>query len=449
MVVLAQPAHKPAPARQDAARRHGGHPAAQRLMATGRMLNAGTPVVAQRALGAQLSRGANAPVIQAKLHAGRTPVLPEQAEGASRVVSSLILSKDDYVLRGDCKLTDEAVHVINRGHKYLLGEFHDTDQWDKRIEHWDVDTMVEGAKDFPEIERPIEDEHAPRKDQVLESIYAAATRMVLQWRTSFDLWRQTWSQWEEHRKPPPEITEEQLELELLELMKETGNEETKHELVSTSTSGNDEETVEDTHLDSSFTIDAIIQARSSGAIALKQIEKWSNEILKIFHEFDTEKSLVGKSVPFDFVRKQLDFAKYERALQRVYSNALRVQEIDDDKERISILETGFNAVNGVGGNLAHVFTQAARMPKETAKEVVARAEGKVKIGKGDESRLTSPIREEAMIRNIKAARAPLFVRMGDNHVAPVHEKVSESIPVPRAADFAAMTLAAEGKIPNV
>lgn len=440
MALIAHPAHKPLPARENAAMGHGDSRAGQRLAAAGRLLNASAPVTAQRALAGRLSEGAtarsaSAPPVQAKLYDGRKLVPTEAAETASAVVRSLILAEKDYALRGDCKLEDTTVHVIDQSHKYLLGEAHGDGTWTQRTQHWDVDTMVESGKTFPEIPVHHEDEQAPRHNQPLESVYAFATAVLLQWRSAYNMWLAAWEE--------PKTDDVDWDEELKKLGFGTGENPTGD--------GDNEQKQEDDDLGELplEEIDPVATAREMATVPLLQLKRWTGEFFKIFQLFEHLEGLSGKSEAYDTVRQHIDFGVYRKHLTTILDRALSLQTDDDEKKRKLILEKGSTLVNSVGKNLATVFNATSGTETDTAGEIKARASGITPIGTGEETALTSPAREVTMIDRVKSARAPLFVQIGTDHVGRVSDAVAGAVPVPKGTNFDTMTKATEGNIPQV
>ena len=365
-------------------------PAFQRLAATGQMLNASGPVTAQRALARQLAGGA---VVQAKLFKDRAEI-PKETEGASPIVRHLLDSDRDYVMRGNCQPADATVHIIDRGRKYLLGEQHGTTAWAERTADWDVDTMVESGKGFPESPT-VHVGEGPRTGQDLESIHAYTVAVALQWRKAYNLWLGAWLNWIKIRHTDSQATKETKEF-------------TEH----------------------------------PGA----ELENWAMEFLKLFEHYKQNEDKYAGNTNAKLIRENVPI--FEQALTQMMDTITDIQFEENDDQRETMLKTKLGKFDTVIHNIAFVFT-AATGRAENRPEIRARAKGLVPIGKDEETGLTNPAREAQMIHNITAARAPLFVKIGDRHVGRVQAGVAGSVAVPFGADFAEMTRATEGHMPAV
>src|SRR5215217_202273 len=137
---------------------------------------------------------------QAKLYRGRTEIKrPFLGVGVSTVADTYLGAKQDFVLRGDCKLGDKVIHVLDRDFKYLLGESHGSNSWNQRTANWDIDTMMEREKGFPEEGAAAYRDDRTETDQPLESVHAFTLAAALQIQFGLHQLDLAWAELRKHR----------------------------------------------------------------------------------------------------------------------------------------------------------------------------------------------------------------------------------------------------------
>jgi|GEM_PF-6088625 len=389
-------------------------------------------------------------VLQAKLFEGRTEIEREEGKAVSPVVEGLLAAETEYVLRSDHALTDEVVHVLDRSKKYLLGERHDASDWAARTAHWDVDTMREAEKDFPERAAVPGDEAAARRDQPLESIHAYGLASVLSWRAAYNAWLKEWLEWQKARNQAPDDEEDPaLARELEELVAEVGGaEEAPAEgggpgaapLVSDDDEDEDDEVGEDVYSTGNT---LMLTAHSYEALGRE-----TEQLQFVYARYEAFLGAGGRlggqlagQTEEEAAKTRANLTNLSKFLNtKVMAQIAGIQGAATDEVReanLTLLTTGTAWVGTVLGASATVFARAA--DSANLASIVTRAKGDTPLETGEALGLTTTDREAAMIRNVNAARAPVLVKIGNDHIGRVSEGVPHSIPVSKDADFDALT----------
>lgn len=454
-------ARKPAPQSASAADAagFGAAPAVAQLAETGRTLNGGPAVTAQRKLEQALSRPqprhapVREPVVQARLYRGQDEIeAPERQADASPIVHSLIQSPTEYVLRATSHLTDPVVHTLRRDQKYLLGERHDQSNWPQRSAGWGIDTMIEAGKAIPEQPRvhPL----GTRTDQPLESSHAFTVAAVLQWRTSFSSWHESWGQWKRARNGEvDDIDDEALEREFAALQAEHGSDD-----VDEKKSGHDDDRHglldphEDVELghglhgeDNAGLLELYSTANTKdlAQVSYDQLVHWAGQMQMMIAQqlhFITSNVGVPNTAAYRLMARDLPAipARIDSLMQRIRLVQTVSSAHDADRERL--FDKGFADADAIMAKLTLMFAAASPdVSAESRTDLVARARGAAPLGPGTGLALTHPAREAAMIRNVNAARAPLLVKIGNEHVERVTAGVHGGVAVPIGKDFDQMT----------
>lgn len=425
-------------------------PPVRGLMATAQMLGRRGGHEAPPIVGGDVDRSGIstvAGVVQARLFRGRTPVpLPEDQQAASATVRGLIDADQEYVLRDDEALTDETVHVLERERKYLLGERHDQSDWAARSAHWDVDTMVEGGKDFPEKPVAVGHDAPTQQNQSLESIHAYLLAVLLEWQSWLNMWLETW----QRQLVPAEHDDEDdhlLEQELLALgIDDQAQQEPGQD---GNVGGPDEDSGEDIGdlglpegLDDLLPADDIADALVFSEAAFASLNKEFEQIDIVIERYFLFKEQ-GNSFPnIDQFHEQLEALC--TPVMETMEGIKAMMALPPETPRAVALPMLENINRApVQALVIAVQTLIGETPPSANTDRIGAVAGGapfVNVGETTESlTLTNPYREAQMIRNINAARAPLLVKIGNNHVDRVGDAVAESVKVPLDTDFYAMT----------
>lgn len=453
------PVREARPAPEAASSLAGPARAAGALARIASRINNGPAVTAQLKLAQTLSRPPahhftpREPVIQARLYRGRDEIaLPERQADASPIVRSLIQSPTGYVLRATSHLTDPVVHTLRRDQKYLLGERHDQSNWAERSAGWDVDTMIEAGKAIPEQPRAALG-HATRTNQPLESSHAYTVAAVLQWRTSFTSWRENWAQWKRARNGEIEgFDDEALERELAAMQdehssddeKKSGHDDEHHALLAPHDDleqGHGEGGEDDADLLEFY---STARTQEMAEHAYDELDRWAGQlqgmIAQQLHFIDSGVGVPGTPA-YRLMARELPamHGKIDALMKRIRL----IQTVGDalDAQREQLFDKGFADADAIMNTLTLLFAAAAApdISAESRTDLAARAKGTVPLAPTEGITLTNPAREAAMIRNINAARAPLLVKIGNEHVARVTAGVHGGVAVPLGKDFDQMT----------
>lgn len=386
-------------------------------------------------------------VVQARLFRGRTPVpLPEDQQAASATVRGLITADQEYVLRDDEALTDETVHVLERPRKYLLGERHDQSDWNARSAHWDVDTMLEAGKGFPEKPVAVAPDAPTRQNQSLESIHAYLLAVLLEWQSWLNIWLETWRR----ELAPAEHHDEDDHLLELELLALGGDDPAQHEPgqgdnVDGAVEGSGEDVGDlglPEGLDDALPADDIADALALSDTAFASLQKEFGQI-----DIVVEQYLLFREQDDSFPNINQFHDQLEALCTPVMATMVAIRammELPAETSRAVAMPMLENINRApIQAFVAAVQTLIGATPPGANTGRIAEVAGGAPFVQGGDTteslRLTNPYREAEMIRNVSAARAPLLVKIGNNHVDRVGDAVAGSVKVPLDTDFYAMT----------
>ena len=343
--------------------------------------------------GAPRAALAGAGVIQPKVIAGDTWLKPTDA--VSPTLLTFIRKKKRYRLRDDfvANLTAEPVHLLDMSKKYLLGETHGdaaTGKWDEATKNWSrVGKMYERFKALPGSERrevglPADDP----QEQSLESRHAYTLIKVLQAHDELnglgDPWvRGVWTNFEHSGVIRRHLTRAQDALgETVEFAKgEYGAflaafEATTGQSKRSRQVGAFAKTFRDVYQPGIESLDGLLET------ALNAFDT--------FH-FDDSKAAEAK-------------ATFEKALDDIAANRAFLTRMARD---LIALTSG------------HYADEAKALGKFLAP---------THAGQGSEIlNALDPVRERAMAFNIAFAEPPLLVKVGNDHVAKLKQRLGPSV----------------------
>jgi hypothetical protein len=454
------------PAKRPASRNAGNEQVGVRATRLAARLNAAPPVqglmataqTLRRHGGRQPQAGDNAAparmavaggVVQAKLFRGRAEIDPPDEEaGASALVRSLIEEEREYVLRDGEPLTAESVHVLRRDRKYLLGEKHDESNWAARTERWDVDTMLESGKAFPEKRAPVDADAPTQRDQPLESIHAYLLAVLLQVQSWLNSWR---SAWETALEDDAVIDDEELNRELAALGHDVGAEdelgvpdtgEGHQDAVDHQEEAHPDETGEDDAV-SDAAPDNIQDALDLSGVAAHELRNQYRELTAVLRQYVALVNVDRSIIAITTFRTALPgfLGPVKDTITAV--QAMMTLSPDTTREMARPLLDQINE-SPVKAFVAAVQTLIGETPDGADPDRIAAVADGAPLAPGHDGTsesltLTDPYREAEMIRSINTARAPLLVKIGNNHVDRVGDAVAKAVKVPIATDFDAMT----------
>jgi hypothetical protein len=371
-------------------------PPLQRVAA---MLNAGPAATALRSTGATLARPVRGAPVQRKLlqngAAVSRPYFATKFNRISPLVDGYLAAPETYVMRNDCALTDKTIHVIRADRKYLLGETHGSGEWEKRTANWTVDTMREGFNSLTEGGggggggglAPV------RGSQPLDNTLNVTLAATLSAQS------------------------------LLNQRLPVGNED-PNALLEDTTGG---------------------KAHSKLLCGtLKKIMSDYGPKFKDYWEGGTRDSMATEKArsTWDFAKLLVEtWAPKVAALHNAIANLTRdfsgpakataTQTISANRGVLEEIVDGILLLHAMGAD-----AQVAHDNTATIKAFSTAQAGNLPAA----VRAASPLREAAMIRNVAGARAPLFVQIGEEHLANVANGVGgTAVAVSKDDDFADVT----------
>ncbi|HEY0413793.1 MAG TPA: DUF4157 domain-containing protein [Allosphingosinicella sp.] len=346
---------------------------------------AGTTAVAAASSGAPIQRK----LIQNGAAVSR-PWFASTFSRISAIVDQYLAADATYVMRNDCQLTDVTIHLIESDKKYLLGEEHDSNSWAQRTANWTVDTMQEGESAIGNTPPAQGGPVSPRKlaQPLEESLYvtlASATSAQALLNQSLPVGQNGAALADSSNN---KLHSKVICGSLKNIMQKWGP---QFKTFYTSRKYEDLTSVRDILL---WTFSKVLD------------ETWAPKLAALHN------AVAAQTKP------NPDLADIG---QKIAANRGALAEL-----------TGSAMAAAKAGADAQV---AANSAQEVATFSTAQAGGLL-----DAVRAVSPLREAAMIRNIRAARAPLFVQIGNEHLANVAAGVGNTaVAVDKDADFQAVT----------
>ena len=337
-------------------------------------------------------RAAGGDVVQAKLVRGGQEVKIAWYQWGSKVAHRYEDAPQTYILRDDSSVTSNVIHVLPADQKYLLGEQHGDGTWAARTALWSsMDTMHESGKAVPEAVPP-----GQGRGQALESLHAYAMQAAIAGQTMLHPINKVWTAVQANR------------------------------------------------------VAQLIQASLIGLPGLlDQGRKWIVELLKVgdmYNAFAVANAARNGEAAVALVRTiSADLEASWRAILVGMRDA-----IDDLKGRgnqalepaaqgqYDIIHNGRPTLETLVTRLLPLMAVPAAANVVRIGELSQRAPAADPIPP-DYLTAVNPHREAAMIANITAARAPLLVQIGNEHVDRVRAAVPGAVAVKRGVDFAAMS----------
>jgi hypothetical protein len=357
-------------------------------------MGAAATTLQSRVKQSSLSKGAvdhSSDVVQAKLIQRGKPLsrpwFATTFDRISAVADTYLGAQKTYVLRDDIELTDDTIHVIDASKKYILGETHGSGSWEARSRNWTVDTMNEGFNALGNEQRSDTTANAPLGSNVLqpleETLYvtlAAALTLQSLWRSAVPL-------------SDTELKHVATHPTFLKYIKGTTD-----------------------------IIVARYGPKYSSYLSSNTLESLSTLKEQAFWTF-------ADSLMNDWGSKLTHVSTmiHNAAANPLQKPAAAIAVIDN-RGALDDLVDGVLTVSNLGEDAMVAGASSANIKSMSSAGGIAEA-----------VRAASPLREQAMIRNIKAAAAPLLVQIGEEHLANVATGVGTSaVPVSKDTDFSAV-----------